>query len=83
MLRQVFLLSASLSLFQQAALDIWGGNNMDIIPPSALTQSIVVGGIYLPLYRVFMIGTALAIGIVAVAGHGKDPHGRGGARDRR
>ena len=29
-----------------------------------LTKSVVVGGLYLPLYRVFMIGTALAIGIV-------------------
>jgi branched-chain amino acid transport system permease protein len=51
-------------LFQQGALDIWGGNNMDINPPPALTQSIVVGGIYLPLYRVFMIGMALTFGIV-------------------
>jgi branched-chain amino acid transport system permease protein len=36
---------------------------MDINPPSALTQSIVVGGIYLPLYRVFMIAMAIVIGI--------------------
>ncbi len=42
-------------LFQQAALDIWGGNNFDIQPPSALTQSLVIGGTYLPLYRLFMI----------------------------
>ncbi|MGA9201728.1 MAG: branched-chain amino acid ABC transporter permease, partial [Pseudolabrys sp.] len=63
-LRQVLLTVGFAFLFQQAALDIWGGNNMDIIPPSALTQSIVVGGIYLPLYRFFMISTALAIGIV-------------------
>jgi branched-chain amino acid transport system permease protein len=51
-------------LFQQAALDIWGGNNMDIIPPSAFTQSVVIGGLYFPLYRVFMIGMAIAIGIL-------------------
>jgi branched-chain amino acid transport system permease protein len=63
-LRQVLLTVGFAFLFQQAALDIWGGNNMDINPPGALTQSIVVGGIYLPLYRVFMIGMALAIGIV-------------------
>jgi branched-chain amino acid transport system permease protein len=50
-------------LFQQAALDIWGGNNMDINPPHELTESIVVGGLYLPLYRVFMIGMAVIIGI--------------------
>jgi branched-chain amino acid transport system permease protein len=63
-LRQVLLTVGFAFLFQQGALDIWGGNNMDINPPSALTQSIVVGGVYLPLYRMFMIGTACAIGIV-------------------
>jgi ABC-type branched-subunit amino acid transport system permease subunit len=63
-LRQVLLTVGFAFLFQQAALDIWGGNNMDIVPPAELTRSIVVGGIYLPLYRVFMIGTAVAIGIV-------------------
>jgi len=61
-LRQVLLTVGFAFLFQQAALDIWGGNNMDITPPEALTRSIVVAGIYLPLYRVFMIGMALAIG---------------------
>ena len=63
-LRQVLLTVGFAFLFQQAALDIWGGNNMDINPPSELTRSIVVGGIYLPLYRVFMIVMAVAIGIV-------------------
>ncbi len=62
-LRQVLLTVGFAFLFQQGALDIWGGNNMDINPPNALTQSIVVGGIYLPLYRVFMIAVAVAIGI--------------------
>ena len=63
-LRQVLLTVGFAFLFQQAALDIWGGNNFDIQPPSELTQSIVIGGIYLPLYRVFMIVTAAAIGLV-------------------
>lgn len=63
-LRQVLLTVGFAFLFQQGALDIWGGNNMDINPPPAFTQSIVVGGVYLPLYRVFMIVTAVAIGIV-------------------
>jgi branched-chain amino acid transport system permease protein len=63
-LRQVLLTVGFAFLFQQGALDIWGGNNMDINPPGAFTQSIVVGGVYFPLYRVFMIGTAVAIGIV-------------------
>ncbi|MCW5687321.1 MAG: branched-chain amino acid ABC transporter permease [Pseudolabrys sp.] len=63
-LRQVLLTVGFAFLFQQAALDIWGGNNLDINPPAALTQSIVVGGLYLPLYRIFMIGIAIVIGLV-------------------
>jgi branched-chain amino acid transport system permease protein len=62
-LRQVLLTVGFAFLFQQAALDIWTGNNFDINPPDALTKSIVVGGLYLPLYRIFMIATALIIGV--------------------
>jgi branched-chain amino acid transport system permease protein len=63
-LRQVLLTVGFAFLFQQAALDIWTGNNFDIKPPEILTRSIVVGGLYLPLYRVFMIVTALLIGVL-------------------
>jgi branched-chain amino acid transport system permease protein len=63
-LRQVLLTVGFALLFQQAALDIWGGDSLDITPPAALTQSIVIGGLYLPLYRVFMIGIAAAIGLI-------------------
>ena len=62
-LRQVLLTVGFAVLFQQAALDIWTGNNFDINPPEALTKTIVVGGLFLPLYRIFMIATAAAIGI--------------------
>src|SRR5256885_3437304 len=62
-LRQVLLTVGFAFLFQQAALDIWTGNNFDINPPQALTKTVVVGGLYLPLYRMFMIATAAAIGI--------------------
>jgi branched-chain amino acid transport system permease protein len=62
-LRQVLLTVGFAFLFQQAALDIWTGNSFDIDPPHALTRSIVVGGLHLPLYRIFMIGVALAIGL--------------------
>jgi branched-chain amino acid transport system permease protein len=62
-LRQVLLTVGFAYLFQQAALDIWGGNNMEINPPSVLTHSVVLGGMYFPLYRLFMITTALAIGL--------------------
>ena len=35
-LRQVLLTVGFAFLFQQGALDIWGGDNMDINPPGAL-----------------------------------------------
>jgi branched-chain amino acid transport system permease protein len=63
-LRQVLLTVGFAYLFQQGALDIWGGNNMEIHPPGALTHSVVIGGIYLPLYRMFMIAMALVIGVM-------------------
>jgi branched-chain amino acid transport system permease protein len=63
-LRQVLLTVGFAFLFQQAALDIWTGNPFDINPPAALTQTVVVGGLHLPLYRVFMIGVALFIGLM-------------------
>jgi branched-chain amino acid transport system permease protein len=62
-LRQVLLTVGFAFLFQQAALDIWGGDNMDIIPPAKLTQSVVIGKLYLPGYRIFMIAVAAVIGV--------------------
>ncbi len=62
-LRQVLLTVGFAYLFQQAALDIWGGDNMDINPAEFLNDSVVIGGIYFPLYRVFMITMALVIGV--------------------
>ncbi len=62
-LRQVLLTVGFAFLFQQAALDIWSGNNFDITPPDLLNHSLAIGGLYLPLYRVFMIAIALAIGV--------------------
>jgi branched-chain amino acid transport system permease protein len=63
-LRQVLLTVGFAFLFQQAALDIWSGNNFDINPPAMLTQSIVVGGVYFPLYRAFMIAIAAVVGLI-------------------
>ena len=62
-LRQVLLTVGFAYLFQQAALDIWGGDNLDIVPPAVLKESAVVAGYYFPMYRVFMIGLAVAIGL--------------------
>lgn len=63
-LRQVLLTVGFAYLFQQAALDIWGGDNLDIIPPGMLKESAVVGGYYFPMYRIFMIGLAVVMGLI-------------------
>jgi branched-chain amino acid transport system permease protein len=63
-LRQVLLTVGFAFLFQQAALDIWGGDNMDINPDPILNHSLIVGGVYFPTYRIFMIAMAVAIGLL-------------------
>src|SRR5262245_62813102 len=62
-LRQVLLTVGFAILFQQAALDIWTGNNFDISPPPVLAKSITIAGIYFPVYRIFMIATAVVMGV--------------------
>ncbi|MDH5535392.1 MAG: branched-chain amino acid ABC transporter permease [Betaproteobacteria bacterium] len=63
-LRQVLLTVGFAFLFQQGALDIWGGDPLNIDPPEPLTGSTVVGGIYLPRYRIFMISLAVVMGLL-------------------
>jgi branched-chain amino acid transport system permease protein len=63
-LRQVLLTVGFAFLFQQAALDIWGGDNRDIIPPGVLKETAVIGGFHFPMYRIFMIGMALVMGLI-------------------
>ncbi|HJU15895.1 MAG TPA: branched-chain amino acid ABC transporter permease [Stellaceae bacterium] len=63
-LRQVLVTFGFLLLFQQAALDIWGGDNFIINPPPALARSLAAGSLHLPLYRIFMIALAAVIGLV-------------------
>jgi branched-chain amino acid transport system permease protein len=63
-LRQVLLTVGFALLFQQAALDIWGGDNMDIKAPAALDWSVQVGKLFLPVYRLFMIAVAGTVGLV-------------------
>lgn len=63
-LRQVLLTVGFALLFQQAALDIWGGDNMDIKVPAVLDWSLQRGTLFFPVYRMFMIATAACVGIV-------------------
>ncbi|MBI4196122.1 MAG: branched-chain amino acid ABC transporter permease [Betaproteobacteria bacterium] len=62
-LRQVLLTVGFAFLFQQAALDIWGGDPLNIEPPGVLTGSVALGGMYFPVYRIFMISLAAVMGL--------------------
>jgi branched-chain amino acid transport system permease protein len=55
---------AALALAMIGMLDIWGGDQLDITPPDILKESVVVAGIYFPVYRIFMIGMAAIIGVL-------------------
>jgi branched-chain amino acid transport system permease protein len=63
-LRQVLLTVGFAFLFQQGALDIWGGDPQNIDPPEVLTGSTVLGGVYFPIYRIFMISLAAVFGLL-------------------
>ena len=82
-LRQVLLTVGFAFLFQQAALDIWTGNNFDINPPAVLSQSIPIGGIYLAALSRLHDRDRGRDRPGAVAGDGEDPDRRAGARHRR
>ena len=62
-LRQVLLTVGFALLFQQAALDIWGGDNMDIRVPTQLDWSLTAGTLFFPVYRIFMIAMAVLVGL--------------------
>ena len=82
-LRQVLMTVGFAFLFQQAALDIWGGNNFDIQPPARVDAK--------PRYRWHLSAALPAVHdrrgprhwYRAVAGDGKDADGCLSARYRR
>lgn len=61
-LRQVLLTAGFALLFQQGALDIWGGDPLDIRKPAPLDWSLQVWGLFLPVYRIFMIAVVAVVG---------------------
>lgn len=61
-LRQVLLTVGFALLFQQMALDIWGGDTVMIPTPAALDWSLQLGALYFPVYRIFMILVVALVG---------------------
>jgi branched-chain amino acid transport system permease protein len=51
-------------IFQDLALIIWGGDPYTIPIPAALSGAFRVGDLYFPVYRVFIMGVAMAVAVV-------------------
>src|SRR5262250_3707916 len=51
-------------IFQDLALIIWGGDPYTIAVPKALSGSLVVGQLYFPVYRVFIIVVAAFVALL-------------------
>ena len=51
-------------IFQDLALILWGGDPYTITIPRALSGSLVVGSLYFPVYRIFIIAVAILIALV-------------------
>jgi branched-chain amino acid transport system permease protein len=60
--RQVLLTVGFSLLFQQAALQIWGGHVLNLDPPPSLDRSVQFAGLYIPVYRAFMIAVVAVVG---------------------
>lgn len=62
-LGQVLITVGFALIFQDLALLIWGGDPFTIEAPKIFSGSLVLGGIYFPKYRLFMIGVAIIVGM--------------------
>ena len=51
-------------IFQDLALILWGGDPYTIPVPAMLSGSYVVGQLYFPVYRIFIIAVALFVALV-------------------
>src|SRR5438093_8826671 len=51
-------------IFQYLALVLWGGDPYTISVPAALSGSLVVGQLYFPVYRIFIVVVAVAVALV-------------------
>jgi branched-chain amino acid transport system permease protein len=51
-------------IFQDLALVIWGGDPYTIAVPAALSGSLVLGQMYFPIYRIFIIAVAILIAVI-------------------
>ena len=61
-LGQVLITVGFALIFQDLALLVWGGDPFTIEAPQLFSGSLVLGRIYFPKYRIFMIAVAVIVG---------------------
>ncbi len=62
-LGQVLMTVGFSLIFQDLALLIWGGDPYNLPVPAALGGALRVGGMVFPIYRIFIMGVAVAVGL--------------------
>jgi branched-chain amino acid transport system permease protein len=62
-LGQVLLTIGFALIFQDLALLIWGGDPYTVPIPSMLTGTVRLGGAVFPIYRIFIVVVAIAVGL--------------------
>ena len=62
-LGQVLMTIGFALIFQDLALLIWGGDPYTVPIPRMLTGTVRVGGAVFPIYRIFIVGVAIVVGL--------------------
>jgi branched-chain amino acid transport system permease protein len=62
-LGQVLMTIGFALIFQDLALLIWGGDPYNLPVPATLSGGLRVGGAVFPIYRIFIVGVAVAVGL--------------------
>jgi branched-chain amino acid transport system permease protein len=62
-LGQVLMTVGFSLIFQDLALLIWGGDPYNLPVPATLGGALRVGGMVFPIYRIFIMGVAVAVGL--------------------
>ena len=63
MLGQVLMTIGFALIFQDLALLIWGGDPYTVPIPALLTGTTRLGGAVFPIYRIFIVGVAIVVGL--------------------
>ena len=62
-LGQVLMTIGFALIFQDLALLIWGGDPYNLPVPAALSGALRLGGAVFPIYRIFIVGVAVVVGL--------------------